>query len=252
MAKRILVVDSNIQNGEAVWKYFKNSSSIEVVNVVSSKEEAVRYLREVDVIVVDLLLNGLDSMMIFSSIKEQCLNKKVIATSEFVTNDMINSLNEYNINYFIKKPYTPESLERVINSLYIANDTVKKMEIVNSEESDEAVIKVTNMLHSLGIPSHIKGYNYIRDGILKILNNSRLVGSITKELYPEIAGSYNTTASRVERAIRHAIEVSWVRGDYHKMEELFGNSVDVDRSKPTNAEFIVTLADRLKIDSKYV
>ncbi|MBO5475186.1 MAG: response regulator [Bacilli bacterium] len=252
MAKRLLVVDSNIQNGEAVWKYFKNSSSIEVVNVVSSKEEAVRYLREVDVIVVDLLLNGLDSMMIFSSIKEQCLNKKVIATSEFVTNDMINSLNEYNINYFIKKPYTPESLERVINSLYIANDTVKKMEIVNSEESDEAVIKVTNMLHSLGIPSHIKGYNYIRDGILKILNNSHLVGSITKELYPEIAGSYNTTASRVERAIRHAIEVSWVRGDYHKMEELFGNSVDVDRSKPTNAEFIVTLADRLKIDSKYV
>lgn len=252
MAKRLLVVDSNIQNGEAVWKYFKNSSSIEVVNVVSSKEEAVRYLREVDVIVVDLLLNGLDSMMIFSSIKEQCLNKKVIATSEFVTNDMINSLNEYNINYFIKKPYTPESLERVINSLYIANDTVKKMEIVSSEESDEAVIKVTNMLHSLGIPSHIKGYNYIRDGILKILNNSRLVGSITKELYPEIAGSYNTTASRVERAIRHAIEVSWVRGDYHKMEELFGNSVDVDRSKPTNAEFIVTLADRLKIDSKYV
>lgn len=252
MAKRLLVVDSNIQNGEAVWKYFKNSSSIEVVNVVSSKEEAVRYLREVDVIVVDLLLNGLDSMMIFSSIKEQCLNKKVIATSEFVTNDMINSLNEYNINYFIKKPYTPESLERVINSLYIANDTVKKMEIVSSEESDEAVIKVTNMLHSLGIPSHIKGYNYIRDGILKILNNSHLVGSITKELYPEIAGSYNTTASRVERAIRHAIEVSWVRGDYHKMEELFGNSVDVDRSKPTNAEFIVTLADRLKIDSKYV
>lgn len=252
MAKRLLVVDSNIQNGEAVWKYFKNSSSIEVVNVVSSKEEAVRYLREVDVIVVDLLLNGLDSMMIFSSIKEQCLNKKVIATSEFVTNDMINSLNEYNINYFIKKPYTPESLERVINSLYIANDTVKKMEIVSSDESDEAVIKVTNMLHSLGIPSHIKGYNYIRDGILKILNNSHLVGSITKELYPEIAGSYNTTASRVERAIRHAIEVSWVRGDYHKMEELFGNSVDVDRSKPTNAEFIVTLADRLKIDSKYV
>lgn len=252
MAKRLLVVDSNIQNGEAVWKYFKNSSSIEVVNVVSSKEEAIRYLRESDVIVVDLLLNGLDSMMIFSSIKEQCLNKKVIATSEFVTNDMINSLNEYNINYFIKKPYTPESLERVINSLYIANDTVKKMEIVNSEKSDDSVIKVTNMLHSLGIPSHIKGYNYIRDGIIKILNNSRLVGSITKELYPEIAGCYNTTASRVERAIRHAIEVSWVRGDYHMMEELFGNSVDVDRSKPTNAEFIVTLADRLKIDSKYV
>lgn len=252
MAKRLLVVDSNIQNGEAVWKYFKNSSSIEVINVVSSKEEAVRYLKDADIIVVDLLLNGLDSMMIFSSIKELCLNTKVIATSEFVTNDMISSLNEYNINYFIKKPYSPESLERVINSLYIANETVDNKEIIHNEDSEENVIKVTNMLHSLGIPSHIKGYSYIRDGILKILNNSRLVGSITKELYPEIAVNYNTTSSRVERAIRHAIEVSWVRGDYHMMEELFGNSVDVDRSKPTNAEFIVTLADRLKIDSKYV
>lgn len=252
MAKRLLVVDSNIQNGEAVWKYFKNSSSIEVVNVVSSKDEAIEYLKGADVIVVDLLLNGLDSMMIFSTIKEQCLNKKVIATSEFVTNDMINSLNEYNINYFIKKPYTAESLEKVINSLYVANDVAKKAEVLDAQENDSNVIKVTNMLHSLGIPSHIKGYSYIRDGILKILNNSHLVGSITKELYPDIAGNYNTTASRVERAIRHAIEVSWVRGDYHMMEELFGNSVDVDRSKPTNAEFIVTLADRLKIDSKYV
>ena len=253
MAKRLLVVDSNIQNGEAVWKYFKNSSSIEVVNVVGSKDEALRYLGSSDVIVVDLLLNGLDSMMIFSSLKEQCLNKKVIATSEFVTNDMMKSLNEYNINYFIKKPYTAETLERVVNSLFASNEEVPETKLVSARESDDAnVIKVTNMLHSLGIPSHIKGYNYIRDGILKILNNSRLVGSITKELYPDIAGSYNTTASRVERAIRHAIEVSWVRGDYHMMEELFGNSVDVDRSKPTNAEFIVTLADRLRIDSKYV
>lgn len=253
MARRLLVVDSNNQSSEAVWKYFKNSSSIEVVNVVSSKEEALKYLKEADIIVVDLLLSGLDSMMILSSLKEQCLNKKVIATSEFVTNDMMNSLNEYNINYFIKKPYTAESLERVINSLFISNEKAIEPKNVRIKEYDDAnVIKVTNMLHSLGIPSHIKGYNYIRDGILKILDNSRLVGSITKELYPDIAGNYNTTASRVERAIRHAIEVSWVRGDYHMMEELFGNSVDVDRSKPTNAEFIVTLADRLKIDSKYV
>ncbi len=253
MAKRLLVVDSNSQNGEAVWKYFKNSSSIEVVNVVSSKDEALRYLKDADIIVVDLLLNGLDSMMIFSTLKEQCLNKKVIATSEFVTNDMMNSLNDYNINYFIKKPYTAESLEKVINSLLDPVETKEETRIISARECDDVnMIKVTNMLHSLGIPSHIKGYNYIRDGILKILNNSHLVGSITKELYPDIAGSYNTTASRVERAIRHAIEVSWVRGDYHMMEELFGNSVDVDRSKPTNAEFIVTLADRLKIDSKYV
>lgn len=102
----------------------------------------------------------------------------------------------------------------------------------------------------MGIPSHIKGYTYIREGIEMMFEDSSLVGSITKELYPTIAEHYSTTSSRVERAIRHAIEVSWVRGDYALMEEIFGNSVDYDRAKPTNSEFLATLADRLKLQKE--
>ena len=108
---------------------------------------------------------------------------------------------------------------------------------------------ITSLLHSLGIPSHIKGYNYIRDSIDLMYNHPSMIGAITKELYPEIANRYDTTASRVERAIRHAIEVSWNRGDYDVMESLFGNSVDYDRAKPTNSEFIATLADKLRLDA---
>ena len=104
------------------------------------------------------------------------------------------------------------------------------------------------MLYELGVSSHIKGYQYIREGIILLYNNPDMIGGITKELYPEIASNFNTTVSRVERAIRHAIEVSWNRGDWDLMEEIFGHSVDIDKAKPTNSEFIVTVADKLRLE----
>ena len=109
-------------------------------------------------------------------------------------------------------------------------------------------ISITKILHELGIPSHIKGYQYIREGISIIYDNPDVIGGITKELYPSIASKFDTTVSRVERAIRHAIEVSWNRGDWDLMEDIFGHSVDIDKAKPTNSEFIVTVADKLRLE----
>ena len=109
-------------------------------------------------------------------------------------------------------------------------------------------MQVTNVLHALGIPSHIKGYQYIRSAILMVYDNPSFIGGITKELYPDLSIKYNTSIQRVERAIRHAIEVSWLRGDIDLMEEIFGHSVDIDKAKPTNSEFIVTIADKLRLD----
>ena len=114
----------------------------------------------------------------------------------------------------------------------------------------EMTKEISRLLHDLGMPSHIKGYQYIRDSIELMYNNPNVLGGITKEVYPFIADKYNTTPSRVERAIRHAIEVSWTRGDYDLMEEIFGHSVDFDRAKPTNSEFLATIADKLSIESK--
>ena len=109
-------------------------------------------------------------------------------------------------------------------------------------------IAITKVLHELGIPSHIKGYQYIREGIGIVFEKPETIGGITKELYPELASKFDTTVSRVERAIRHAIEVSWNRGNWDMMEEIFGHSVDIDKAKPTNSEFIVTVADKLRLD----
>lgn len=244
MAIRVMLVDQDINHMNEVKQYFSSSSSVNVVKVTSSKEEALNSLNECDVIVLDMLLNGMDSMIFLSELRKQDIKKMVIATSEFISSEMMEHLNMYRTNYFIKKPFTNEALEHVITSIC-------KMDKVVVDKENELKVEITNLLHSLGIPSHIKGYTYIRDGIAMLYKDSSLIGAITKELYPSIASNYSTTSSRVERAIRHAIEVSWMRGDYNLMEELFGNSVDYDRSKPTNSEFIVTLADRLKLQNKF-
>ena len=109
-------------------------------------------------------------------------------------------------------------------------------------------VAITKTLHELGVPSHIKGYQYIRESITLVYENPEMIGGITKELYPEVAKKFGTTVSRVERAIRHAIEVSWNRGNWQLMEEIFGHSVDIDKAKPTNSEFIVTVADKLRLE----
>lgn len=244
MAIRVLMVDEDINHMNVVKQYFSSSSSIKIVNTASSKDDALKLLNsDYDVLLLNMLLSDEGSFTILSTLKEMNLNKSVIATSEYISPQMMSELSIYAPEYFIKKPYSMESLEKIINS--IGGSTPVDVD-------NELKIAITDILHSLGIPSHIKGYNYIRDGITMMYKDSTIMNSITKELYPHIANNYSTTSSRVERAIRHAIEVSWMRGDYNVMEELFGNSVDFDKSKPTNSEFMATVADRLKLKYKYV
>ena len=154
----------------------------------------------------------------------------------------------YNIKYFLLKPFDFNDLEQRVL------EATNQVETKNGQNlyENELKISVTKLLHELGVPSHIKGYQYIREGILLLYNNPNIVGGITKELYPEIACRFDTSVSRVERAIRHAIEVSWNRGNLDLMEEVFGHSVDYDKAKPTNSEFIVTVADKLKLEFNVV
>ena len=243
MAIRVMLIDEDVNHINAVEEYFSSSSSVNVVKAISNRDEAMSSITEdYDVLVINLLLSGCLCSLILSKMKELGINRKVIITSEYVSPDMMMQINSYQPNYFLKKPYSCSELERVIASIYFkenkSNNTIK--------------LKITDMLHNLGIPSNLKGYSYIRDGIEMMYNDTSMMGAITKELYPRLARSYETTSSRVERAIRNAIEISWSRGDYDYMEELFGNSVDCDKSKPTNGEFIVTLADRLKLEDRYV
>lgn len=245
MAIKTLLIDADVNHSKEVAKSLSCSSSI-VLKSAFSKEEALSSIKESEVIIINMLLNGNDSLLLLKEIRNQPDDKVIIATSEFISADLMENISNYQVNYFLKKPFDVDILEEIIKALYTRYSSA------SIEKENELKMEITNLLHSLGIPSHIKGYNYIRDGVEMLYKDSSLVGSITKELYPAIALSYDTTSSRVERAIRHAIEVSWMRGDYNLMEEIFGNSVDYDRSKPTNSEFIVTLADRLKLQTNYV
>jgi len=243
---KVLMIDDNVQLIEAVKEYFKSSKQIEVVLEANDGLEGIKKVEEgiYDVIILDLIMPNKDGLYVLEQMKKKNLHKKVIVATSYNTSEVIREVSDYGVNYYILKPFDFDDLEKRILDLCNKKKEGKNIDL----HYNNLQISITKILHELGIPSHIKGYQYIRDGVGMIFENPEMIGGITKELYPELASKFDTTVSRVERAIRHAIEVSWNRGNWDLMEEIFGNSVDIDRAKPTNSEFIVTVADKLRLD----
>lgn len=244
---KVLMIDDNIALTEMVKEYFKDSSEIEIVECCYNGEEGIKKIDELegkyDVILLDLIMPKKDGISVLEDLKERNIHKNIIVETSYNSPEVIRNVSEYGVNYYILKPFDLPDLEKRILDIF---KSVSKKGINLAHNNLE--ISITRMLHELGMPAHIKGYQYIRDGIIMIYNNPDIIGGITKELYPDVASKYNTTVSRVERAIRHAIEVSWNRGNWDLMEEIFGHSVDIDKAKPTNSEFIVTIADKLRLE----
>ena len=188
-------------------------------------------------------MNKKDGIAVLRDLKENNINRNIIVATSYNAPDTIRKVSEYGVTYYILKPFDLPDLEDKILDTFTTSSK-KSINIL----SNNLQISISKMLHELGMPSHIKGYQYIREAISMVYDNPDIVGGITKELYPELATKFDTTVSRVERAIRHAIEVSWNRGDWDLMEEIFGHSVDIDKAKPTNSEFIVTVADKLRLE----
>ena len=243
MIKAILIDDNQLVVNN-LKSHFNENSSIKVVATFNNGENALDYLTcnssEVDLILMDILVPGLDGMSLLEELKNREIDKKIIVISSYKDDTIINKCSNLNVSYYIIKPFSILSLEKRINDIFNTKISTKL-------ESDNIDLEISQILHNLGIPSHIRGYKYIRDGI-QIIYNNESVSLITKEIYPQIAMKYETTPSRVERAIRHAIEVSWIRGDLSLMEDLFGFSVSCDKAKPTNSEFLSTIADRIRMD----
>lgn len=251
---RVLMIDDNINLVDMVKEYFcSNQSSISIDFCAYDGEEGIRLIEKekdhYDVIILDLIMPKKDGLYVLEEMKKRQIDKKVIVATSYNAADVIRQVSEYGVSYFILKPFELVDLENRILEL-------SKKKEVSSRNLDlyhnNLQISITKILHELGIPSHIKGYQYIREAISVIYEKPELIGGITKELYPELAGTFDTTVSRVERAIRHAIEVSWNRGNWDLMEEIFGHSVDIDKAKPTNSEFIVTIADKLRLETHKV
>ena len=244
---KVLMIDDNIALTEMVKEYFKDSKEIEIVKCCYNGSDGVKSIQEsdgkYDVVLLDLIMPKKDGISVLEELKEKNIHKNIIVETSYNSPEVIRNVSEYGVNYYILKPFDLPDLEKRILDIFKAVNK-KGINLVHNNLE----ISITRMLHELGMPAHIKGYQYIRDGILMIYNNPDIIGGITKELYPDVASKYNTTVSRVERAIRHAIEVSWNRGNWDLMEEIFGHSVDIDKAKPTNSEFIVTIADKLRLE----
>lgn len=249
---RMLVVDDNEGMVNVIKEYFKDNKDIDVAFEAYNGEEAINIIEEhkdeIDMILLDIIMPKKDGVYVLEELKSRGICKRIIVETSYDTDDMIHMVGKLGASYFISKPYDLSDLEKRINTLKYLSipDANKIVDFIDGELQTT----ITKMLQELGIPSHIKGYQYIREGIVLLYDDPTMIGGITKELYPLLAKKFNTTVSRVERAMRHAIEVGWTRSDWKMTEDLFGQSVDFDRTKPTNSEFLVTIADKLRLDNK--
>ena len=245
---KLLVVDDNTSLVKGIKNHFESVKDIEVVKEASNGEEAIdiinTYKDSFDGILLDIVMPNKDGIEVLKYMQENNILKRVIVITACNSQKIIKTISEYGADYILLKPFEMKTLEEKVRS-YITD--YKEGGGVDLFDNNLQV-SITKTLHELGVPSHIKGYQYIREGIKLIYNKPDIIGGITKELYPEIAKRFNSTTSRVERAIRHAIEVSWNRANWEFMEDIFGYSVDIDKAKPTNSEFIVTIADKIRLE----
>lgn len=207
-----------------------------------------------DIVLMDMFMTRMDGVGVLRALNRKQNIKKplMFVYSTFDSPVLEREIMNCGASYFVLKPYNmadlAESMESLINSESQIQNVTKLHYYPSSGSNME--IKITEILHQIGVPAHIKGYNYLRDSILMSIENPEIINAVTKKLYPSVAKKYETTSSRVERAIRHAIEVAWDRGDVDILNSYFGYTIHNDRGKPTNSEFIAMISDKLRLQLK--
>ena len=213
-----------------------------------------------DVVIMDLFTPRIDSINIMKSVKSNAKSPMFVIISTFNSPALEKEIINAGASCFIAKPFkNSDLLNKIINVTSSKSNTASQINLKgnNTDTPPEAnpseqniEIKVTEILHEIGVPAHIKGYHYLRDSIIMTINNPDIINAVTKQLYPSVAKDFSTTSSRVERAIRHAIEVAWDRGDIDILNSYFGYTIHTGRGKPTNSEFIAMISDRLRLQIK--
>ncbi|MGN1258731.1 MAG: sporulation transcription factor Spo0A [Christensenellales bacterium] len=241
---KLMIIDSK-EDGEMLSQKVQVAEQIEVTDVVVDGEEAVEIASSTkpDIIVLDVVLSKVDGFELISKIKAELPNCKFIITSCLNSSFYINKAMEIGVDYFMIKPIDGSVLaKRVVELCSSAKQ---------SGQSDERRLeeKITNIFITVGIPAHIKGYQFLREAIKMAVRDPQVINSITKKLYPSIAEVYETSASKVERAIRHAIEVAWNKGKIENINDVFGLKVYDTHEKPTNGEFIALVADKMLLEN---
>lgn len=244
---KILICDTSCDYCEAFYKNIEMAGykfKICRSDGGALAEEIRNY--EPDIVLCDMVMTGTDAVGVISQINSEQIRKPFFIVSSFYKNAFMEKeiMSFYNA-YFMLKPFDAESFLGVVGR--ISSTSVDSLAAPSTDSGSQIEIVVTDVLHQMGIPAHIKGYHYLREAIILSLADEEMLESITKLLYPTIAERFDTTASRVERAIRHAIETAWDRGDIDVLNGMFGYTVSVGKGKPTNSEFIALITDNLRL-----
>lgn len=257
------IADDNKDFCEILTDYFEEQENIEIAFVANDGLQTVDGVKKhtPDVLILDMIMPHLDGLGVLESINSLELPKypKTIMLSAVGQESITQKAVKMGAEYYLVKPFNLEVLSKRINQMFnqeeeeVVNKMTNARNVINinSERAcNDLEVDITNIIHEVGVPAHIKGYQYLRDAITMVVDDMDLLGAVTKELYPAIAKQNNTTPSRVERAIRHAIEVAWNRGKIETINTLFGYTVHTDKGKPTNSEFIAIIADKLRLERK--
>lgn len=250
MKEKVLLVEEDSSFINTCEGILQNSP----LSIISCEKDPAKiisaiYSNNPKFVIMDLVLSGADAISVMQTVNSSNLNKKprFIITSGFDNNLLQQELRTAGAFYFFLKPLSPALLcERLLD--FLGADSMESNQTPSNVVDIEGV--VTEIIHQIGIPAHIKGYHYLREAILMSIDNSEYLHAITKQLYPSVAKRFNTTPSRVERAIRHSIEVAWDRGDVDVLNSYFGYTIHNLRGKPTNSEFIAMITDRMKLQLK--
>lgn len=264
----ILIADDNQEFSQTLASYIREQDDMEVIGMAKDGEEAIDMITNVtpDIVLLDVIMPHLDGIGVLEKMNMiKCDKKPICVMLSAVGQDKITQKAiSLGAEYYIVKPFDIELLMKRIRELknfkpnqnqnIFARREIKSqyVEIPLNGEKNESTLEalVTNIIHEVGVPAHIKGYQYLREAIIMVVNDIDVINQITKSLYPKIAYKFNTTPSRVERAIRHAIEVAWGRGDQKTVENIFGYTISAAKGKPTNSEFIAMIADKLRLELK--
>ncbi len=259
---KVCIADDNRELVNLLEEYISSQEEMEVAGVAHNGQECLTLVEgeQPDVLILDIIMPHLDGLAVLERLNQQSLAKRpnIIMLTAFGQEDVTKKAVDLGASYYILKPFDMETL---INKVKEVSGKVKP---ILQQKSSQAAMQmarneskqfnldasITNIIHEIGVPAHIKGYMYLREAITMVYNDIELLGSITKVLYPDIAKKFNTTSSLVERAIRHAIEVAWSRGNIESISSLFGYTVSHTKAKPTNSEFIAMVADKLRIEHR--
>ena len=247
LEKRILVADTGEEVRRAIVEASEREPNFRVAAETADGQELVRLARQLrpDAVILDLVLNGIDGLEAIRELKAMEHPPRILVLSSYIQGGLAVTAAEYGADYLMTKPCRMESLFERLRTLMATG--MKEQEAPTGRDLER---EVTTIIHEIGVPAHIKGYQYLREAIIFTVNDMDAINAVTKVLYPAVARKFGTTASRVERAIRHAIEVAWDRGDLETLQKYFGYTVSNAKGKPTNSEFIAMISDRLQLDRR--